>query len=107
MEVTKLNRIKRSKQKPWLKNYIDEISDLGAKSSTEFGKLHLKITNFSLYGTQLENIRKRKILFFVTSYNICGKEQSKLSFRGSREHDTNSCDPIFQVQKRQKRKDIW
>ena len=42
MEVIKLKKVIRFKQKPWIKNYIDEINKLGAKSAADFTKRFLK-----------------------------------------------------------------
>ena len=43
MNVTKLKRVKRNKEKSWLKNYIDRNNKLGAKSTNDFEKFFLKV----------------------------------------------------------------
>ena len=57
----------------------------------------------SSYGERVENTRKRRRIEFVTSYEKCGREQSKFIFRGSRKVETNSDDPliVFENDKRE------
>ena len=45
LKATDLKRVVRSKQKPWMKNYIDEITEEKANSNTEFGKFFPKNMN--------------------------------------------------------------
>ena len=39
MEVIEVKRVLRFQQKPWMKNYIDKLTRLGAKSFTDSGKI--------------------------------------------------------------------
>ena len=53
MENTKLERVIRFKQKPWMKKLTDKTTEIGTKSAKDFDKLWSKYVNCSLFSKQM------------------------------------------------------
>ena len=60
MEVNKLKKIIKLKQKLWLKNFFENNTEVGAKATAEVGENLPKIVSFSLFGKQIEIVRTRR-----------------------------------------------
>jgi len=59
MQVTKIHRALKFRQKAWMAPYIQLNTDLRAKATSEFENDVFKLMNNSVYGKTMENLRKR------------------------------------------------
>ena len=59
MELKKIHRIVKFKQKDWMKLYIDFNTERRKEASNEADKNHFKLLNNAVYGKTIENMRKR------------------------------------------------
>ena len=99
MVVTKIHRILRFKQQPWLKPYIDKNTQLRQNSSSAFEKDMFKLMNNAVYGKTIENVWNRKEVKICRSREQLLKYASKPWFRCF--HIVNSDISICTMKKRQ------
>ena len=64
--VTRVHRILRFKQKPWLKVYIDYNTRMRSAAKSDFKKDFYKLMNNSVFGKTQENLRNRMQVDVVT-----------------------------------------
>ena len=83
MEVTKVHRVVSYIEKPWMKKYIELNESNRKEAKNDFEKDFFKLANNSVFGKQMENVRKRfKPVVWCTSESDLLNESKKPSYTG-------------------------
>ena len=70
VQLKKINRVIKFKQKPFLKEYIEfNIKKRQENKHDEFLKNYFKLLNNSFYGKTCENKRGHRVVEFITNDN--------------------------------------
>jgi hypothetical protein len=83
LEVTKVHRVVSYIEKAWMKDYIELNEGNRKKAKNDFEKDFFKLANNSVFGKQMENVRKRfKPIVWCTSESELLNESKKPSYSG-------------------------
>ena len=89
LKVTKVHRVLKFDQSPWLKQYIDFNTEKRKNAKNDFEKDFFKLMNNSVFGKTMENIRKRVDVRLVTDENKLLKLASKPTYVSSKIFNEN------------------
>ena len=89
LKVTKVHRVLKFNQSPWLKQYIDFNTEKRKSAKNAFEKDFFKLMNNSVFGKTMENIRKRVDVRLVTDEKKLLKLASKPTYVSSKIFNEN------------------
>ena len=89
LKLTKIHRILRFDQSPWLKLYIDFNTDKQKQANNDFEKDFFKLMNNSVFGKMMENLRNHVNVELVTSRERLRKVLAKPSIKSFKLFDEN------------------
>ena len=81
IKMTKIHRGIKFEESPWLKKYIDLITNLRSKANNEFEKDLFKLMNNLVFGKTMENIRNIVDIRLVNSEKKAKKLAAKPNFK--------------------------
>ena len=89
MVVRKINRVMKFKQSDWLKSFVMFNTAKRMNAANEFEKAFFKLIINSVYGTTMENVRKRVNVKLINNENDYLKVVSRPSFVSQKILDKN------------------
>ena len=89
LKIKKVHRVLKFDQSPWLKQYIDFNTEKRKHAKNSFEKDFFKLTNNSVFGKTMENVRKRVDVRPVTNGKKLDKLTSKPTFVSSKIFNEN------------------
>ena len=89
LKITKVHRVLKFDQSPWLKQYIDFNTEKRKNAKNSFEKDFFKLMNNSVFGKTMENIRKRIDVRLVTDSKKLIKWASKPTYVSSKIFNEN------------------
>ena len=81
MKLSKIHGVLQFKQEPWFKQYIDLNTQMRAEAKNGFEKDFFKLTNNSVFGKTIQNIRKHVKVELVTESQKMKKLVAKPTFK--------------------------
>ena len=79
VELKKIHRSLRFKQKPWLKDFIDFNSEKRKNPKNDFDKQNYKLINYANFGETIKNERKRVDVKLLSKWNGKGGVKSYIA----------------------------
>ena len=89
LKIKKIHRGIKFREEPWMKSCIELNTDLRAKGKNDFEKDFFKLTNNSVFGKTMENIRNRVDVRLVNDRKKAKKLAAKPSFKHLTTFDEN------------------